>query len=221
MRRFNLLKSALSVCVLLALAAPLSAQVDEPVNYIGFQAGVYNLDSWDGKVNLGSEIVLNGNLEIDKQFQAGVFLGREYEKARYELEYGRGNFDITDVRLGRIDQAISSSGNYRAWTFNAYRTAEITDHFSGFAGLGIGWGRAELPKIDSDSNCDCMDAAAETGFAYQGRVGIEYQPSEKHNLFVQYTWLKIHGPQSEGSDTGVSYSEKTLGIVGAGYRYFF
>lgn len=218
---FTLLKNALGLCLPLLLSGSVLAQVDEPVTYAGIQAGVHNLEDWDARVNLGPALSLPGELELEEQFEAGFFIGREYERARYELEYQRGSFDIVNVRLGLIDRAINADGNYQAVTLNAYRARELSEDFNGYLGLGIGWGRVDLPDIDLGNNCNCMNADADNEFVYQGRIGIEYEAGDQHNLFLQYTWLKMQGPRSAGSSPGVKYSDKGIGIVAAGYRYRF
>lgn len=199
-------------------AAPVGAA--EPGTYIGFQGGVNGLNNWGATVSLGRGINVPGNLSLDSGGHLGIFAGRQTQNARYEVEYQAGNFDITDIRLGPVRQAVSSSGRYKALTFNAYRTHELTESVAVFAGLGIGWGSASLPQLGFTGGCNCFAAASESGFSYLGRIGLEYRLQERHHAFVQFT--SLHLPKlSSGASPGASYARKSVGIGAVGYRFLF
>ena len=67
---------------------------------------------------------------------------------RYEFEYQQGGFDITRFELGQLDQSASGTGRYQALTANIYLNKQWTEHWSTYAGVGLGWGKTNLPKID-------------------------------------------------------------------------
>ncbi len=200
---------------------PAQAQEAEARNYAGVQGGLNNLNRWNAKVGLGSGVVLDGHADLDSGTQFGLVIGRETEKARYELEYQRGSFDLTGIQLGPISQVATGGGKYQALTFNAYRTKRFDEKWGGYLGLGIGWGSATLPQVGFDTGCNCFVSGVERGWVYQGRVGVEYRHEDKHRVFAQYTLLSMPGPKSANASFGANYVRKNIGIVGVGYRYIF
>lgn len=212
------IRAALSA--VLAAGVACAAQAADPAYYVGIQGGTNNLKHLPATVSLGPGVSLPGHLVLDGDTQFGVVAGRQTENARFELEYQTGDFDITAIRLGPISQNVSNSGRYRALTLNAYRTQPIRGNWTGYAGLGIGWGKASLPQMGFTGGCNCFAAASESGLAYQGRAGLEYALDRRHNAFVQYTLLRLP-KQASGGTPGTSYERRSVGIIGVGYRFGF
>jgi opacity protein-like surface antigen len=201
-------------------AVALPAAAAEPAYYLGVHGGVNNLDSWSASVTLGPGVSVPGSLSLDSGTHLGLIVGRQTENARFELELQSGRFDVTGIQLGPVQQNVDASGRYQAFTFNAYRTMALAERWTGYAGLGIGWGSAKLPQLGFTSGCDCFASASETGFAYLGRLGLEYRLGDHHNVSAQYTWLRL--PKSNGGTTpSTEYARKGVGIAGVGYRYAF
>lgn len=214
-----------TLAALIAAGCNLPALAAEPMPgdsayYLTVHGGRNHLDNWPATVTLGPGVSTDGNLKLDYGLHFGVAAGRQTENARFELEYQQGSFDVTGIQLGPVSESVSGSGQYRALTVNAYRTHAFDDNWLGFAGLGIGFGRIELPEASFSSGCHCFAAASKDGLALLGRLGIEYRFNAHHNAALQYTWLRVPGPQSGGSP-GVSYPRETLGILGIGYRYIY
>lgn len=209
----------IALCAI-GLAVPAAAQGSDPQYYLGAQAGTHDLSSWNADVRLGAGVGVEGRADTDKGRQAGLIVGRQTEHARYELEYQRGTFDLTGIQLGPVVQPASGGGDYQALTFNAYRTVTFRDNLRGFLGAGVGWGRVSMPQAGFDNGCNCFSGASRNGFAYLGRVGAEYQFADDQNIFFQYTLLRLRGPESD-SVPGISYSRKSIGIFGLGYRHVF
>jgi opacity protein-like surface antigen len=148
-----------------------------------------------------------------------VLGGRQTENARFEVEYQHGRFSLNSVELGGQTQAASGKGHYDALTFNAYRTLALADRWTAFAGLGLGWGKASLPGANMGA-CNCFPSASKTGFAYQARLGAEYEVAPTHLIFAQASWLRL--PRlSAGSAPGVSYSRQAVTSLNVGYRKTF
>ena len=208
---------------LAALAASLAgtgAFAAEPAYYAGVHGGVNNLEDWSADVTLGPGVSLPGSLTLDHGSNFGLIIGRQTENARFELELQGGKFDVTGIQLGLLQQNVSAGGRYDALTFNAYRTHPFAERLTGYAGLGIGWGRASLPQLGFTAGCNCFASASESGFAYLGRLGLEYRLGDRHNLFAQYTWLRLPKINSGGTP-GTEYARKGVGIASVGYRYTF
>lgn len=194
----------------------------QPANYLGVHGGVNNLrGTWGVDVSLGPAVTLPGSLAIKRGTHFGFFGGRQTEHARFELEFQHGSFDITGLQLGPVSQAINASGDYSALTANAYRTEPLSQRLTLYGALGIGWGRVSLPQMAFTAPaCNCFPAASKSGFAWQARVGLEYQFSEGGRAFVQYTHLDLPRAGS-GSVPGVAYVRKDASALTVGLRHTF
>lgn len=217
-------RTLLATLALGALALPALAQNTltdaQSHTYIGLQVGRHNLDSWDNRLKLGAGVELDGRVDTDAGNVYGLTLGRQRHdgQVRYELEYQRGSFDVQRLQAGVLTQAVSGSGKYQALTLNAYRQQAWNESWSGYAGLGLGWGRAELPSACVPG---CVaGAASKSGLALLARAGAEYRLDAHQNLFAQYTLLRVQGPTA-GSTPGVSYDNQWIGALAVGYRHVF
>jgi opacity protein-like surface antigen len=201
------------------LLAPLAAGAAQPQFYVGVHAGANNLSSWPAEVDFGAGVRTAGRASLDSGGHFGLMLGRQTENARFELEYQRGRFDLTAVELGGLSGGASGKGHYDALTVNAYRTAALAQRWTGYAGAGIGWGKATLPA-NSLAGCDCFPAASKGGLAWQLRAGAEYELRQGHGLFAQLTWLSL--PRSAGgSGPSVEWRRRGVASVNLGYRAAF
>jgi opacity protein-like surface antigen len=198
-----------------------SASQAESQYYLGAQIGAHDLDNWTGIANIGANINLNARLELDGNREGGVFIGRQTEHARFELEYQRGSFDIGSVDLGPIlDQRIDASGNYQGLTLNAYRTAALTDNLGAYLGIGIGWGEANLPRADFTNGCSCLNDATGNGFIYLARLGLDYHLGKRLDLGLQYTWLADMPALATAVNVpGVQYARQDIGIAAVTFRF--
>lgn len=212
-----------------AMAQQAATEAQDEARYYGsVQVGRNNLDEWKNQVRLGANVLLDGRAITNAGNVVGFVIGRQQLKTedaqqaitRYELEYQRGRFDIKGVEVSVFSEAASGSGKYEALTLNAYRQKPWTENWSGYAGLGIGWGKADLPAIKTSIGCDCLGAASKSGAVFLARAGLEYRFNRHHNAFVQYTFLNMRGPSS-GTTPGVDYARKWIGAASVGYRYLF
>ena len=213
-------KQKLWVAAAMALL-PAAALAAEPANYAGAHLGASNLDNWPVTVDFGAGVSANGNLATDSSWHGGFFIGRQTQNARFEVEYERGRVDIGGASLGLVGAAAGGgTGHYQALLLNAYRTHEFNPKLNGYAGIGIGVGAVSLPALAPLTACNCFRGASNTELALQARLGAEYQADGGHRVFVQYTWLRLSGPDS-GGVPAANYSNKTIGSVSAGYRKLF
>ena len=220
-RRARAAAVAALACVSVApLAANASGEPKEPY-YLGAHIGRNALDSWPATVNFGAGVRTGAALSLDAGSHYGLILGRQTEKARFELEYQRGDLKLTGVRVGAASEAASGRLRYDAFTINAYRTHDFNADWKGFAGVGIGWGSVDLPAASFGGSCKCFPATSDSGLLYQGRLGLEYAVAPEHKLFAQYTWLRLPGADSGSVTPGVEYPNRTLGALSVGYRKTF
>jgi opacity protein-like surface antigen len=206
-----------------ALACAAHAADGQPANYVGVQGGINNLGgSWNANVTLGPGVTLAGAAASKRGMHFGVFGGRQTERARFELEYQHGTFDLTGLSLGPVSQSISASGHYDAFTVNAYRFEPVwNQRMNIYGGIGVGWGRVALPQMGfTTPPCNCFPGASKGGLTWLARVGAEYNMGEQDKLFLQYTFLALPRPGSH-STPGVEYGHRNVGSVAVGFRHAF
>jgi hypothetical protein len=192
----------------------------KPVYYAGGHLGVNNLDTWPAQVDFGAGVRVDGRLALDRGGHQGLVIGRQTEKGRFELEYQRGDAELTSISLGSVSEAATGRLRYEALTVNAYRTRAFDAAWTGFFGVGLGWGSVKTPKAGFTSGCECFSATSEGGFVYQARLGLEYGFGQGHKAFAQYTWLSLPGGES-GGVPGIDYPRRGVGALSIGYRKTF
>ncbi len=206
----------LGACLAAAvLAVPLTARA-APTHYWSVQGGENRLSHWPVRVNFGGPAA-DGDLRLTRGAELGLAWGVQEDDARYELEYQHGRFRVTDAFIGGISNPSNANGHYDALTANALRRLALVDALSLYGGVGIGVGHIAFPHIALASGCQCLGAAAGTGFAWQARTGIEYKLSPSGAAFVQASWLNLAGASSHGA-ASVSYPRRGFGVFGVGYR---
>ncbi len=195
----------------------------EPRYYIGLHGGANQIREWPAKVRLGAPVVLDGAAQMKIGYAAGIQLGRQTENGRIELEYQQGGFKLKGLELGPVSESVTGGkGGYRALTLNGYRSGAFSERSYGYLGLGIGFGRAELPAGEFSSGCSCFPKVAGNGLVLLARLGTEYRFDYQgnHRAFLQYTWLSMRGPSTSGAP-GIEYDRKVFGTLTLGYRYVF
>jgi opacity protein-like surface antigen len=210
----------LACTALTAIALPYGAHAAEPGMYAGVHLGQNITHGWPATVDFGGGVRSGGGLNLDNGAHFGVFGGQQTANARFELEYQKGRIKVSDAHLGPISGARSGTGDYDVLMANAYRTFDLNPQWNAYAALGLGYAKVKMPGLDPLAGCNCFRAASDSGFAYQARVGTEYQFGSGHRVFVQYTALRLPGA-SNGDLPSVSYPHKTIGAVTAGYRKTF
>ncbi len=212
---------ALTPALVTALALPFSAaaQPAQAANYAGVHLGQNNLNNWPAEVNFGG-VIAQGRLALDDGVHGGLLVGRQTDNARFEVEYQHGRIDVSSVQLGPVTQAAQARGRYQVLMLNAYRTFALLPSLSAYVGAGLGWSSVKLPRLPPINGCNCFPAASQKGAAFQARVGAEYLLAPGHGLFLQYTALRLPGPDFGGVPS-VDYSRRTLGAITAGYRASF
>ena len=222
----NLSSPAVALTLALALSLPLAAHADTAdlpeaaaQRYWSVQGGVNRLTEWPATVNFGGPTV-DAALGLEKGAQFGVALGHRKGKARYELEYQHGRFDVNRVTIGAASSAADATGHYDVLTVNALRQLPVNEQLALYAGLGIGVGKLALPQVTVASGCRCIAAAENTGFAWQARVGAEHRIGAEGHGFVQASWLSLHGASSGGASF-VTYPRRGFAVLGVGFRRSF
>jgi opacity protein-like surface antigen len=212
------MKAFCSLCFVLALGGE-AAAAEPPAWYMAAHAGANTLDDWPASVDFGG-VTADGRLGLKRSNHAGLMVGRESAHARIEVEFLHGRIRIDSIELSGVVEKGGTHGQYDAVLVNLYRHDALTSQLRVFAGLGIGWGRAQLPTVRFSSGCECLGPASRSGAAYQGRVGLAYQLSARHAVSVQYSHLSLVGPRRGGAPS-VEYGRRGFGAWSGVYTHYF
>jgi opacity protein-like surface antigen len=207
--------------LLLAGLSTFAAQAAEPASpyYAGLHLGAHGHDDWPASVDFGG-VRSQGQLSLRSNLHAGLLLGRQRERARFELEWQHGVLPVRSVTLGPIQQAAGQRGHYDALTLNALYQVPFSGPWSGLLGGGLGWGRAVLPAVPFDNGCQCVAAAQRSGASYQLRLGAAYQADARWQGQVSLNWLHLGGPRAAGK-TSITYASRGIPSVSAGVLFPF
>jgi opacity protein-like surface antigen len=196
-----------------------AAAAEPPAWYMAGHLGANKLDDWPATVDFGG-VKANGQLGLERGGHAGLMVGRETEHARFELEFVHGRLKVDTIELSGVSEHSGAHGKYDAVLANLYRHDALGGGLRAFAAIGLGWGRAQLPQLRFSSGCECLGPASRNGAAYQGRVGLAYQPAPGHAFSVQYSHLSLVGPRRGGMPS-VEYGRRSFGAFSAAYTHYF
>jgi len=218
-----LLAGMLLLAFIPGVAAQQEAEDEFPFTYLGLQLGLHDVDAWPARISLGNGVDFDGGVLLDEQLAWGVQLGREHENWRYELEYQRGGYEVGTLNLNALTENVrGDEGRYEALLLNGLRLHDFSERLTGYLGLGIGLGRAELPAQGFTGGCQCFPAAEESGFVWQARLGLEYRLGERTRLGLHYSRLfAMPGPVSDAGAPSIAYDERDIDTLALNLRWEF
>jgi len=217
-RYFTLAYAALATLAGTAAAEP--APLSPYGAYWGIYGGQNDLDRLHVRVAYPSGTASTGHADLQHGSHVGVQIGRRGAHWRHELEFEAGDFRLRHLAVGPINADADARGHYQAAFANGYYTARLGDAIDAFAGAGIGWGRASLPHLKLKSACTCLRAASNSGAAWQLRAGLAYHVTPLSDLAIQYTRLRLPGPETAGPPA-VQYERLGFGAWTLGWRSRF
>ena len=199
----------------LAVALPAAASAQTP----GWMAGVYLGAGAGWNIAEDSEIEgtgLNGDVEYDDGYAGFFTFGGKLWGFRGEGEFGYRKNDVDSVTGGGGGNGDVSVLSYMG---NVLFDIPTGTQWVPYIGGGIGGARVDLDtslpaagvSVDSD----------ETGWAYQGIVGVTYHVNENLGVFADYRYFDtedISYRASNGTRFETDYTAHTLSV---GLRYVF
>jgi opacity protein-like surface antigen len=156
--------------------------------------------------------------------------GYQWKNARAELEIGSGAFGNDELKpvSGKIDlssqgvannqtqpTALSGKINLTTAFVNGYYDIATGSKFRPYLGAGIGLGFIS----DQDNGLSGFDYG--TSFAYQGKVGVQYEVVKKGNAFVEFRYVGLTGYTSKKNNTEIEIGSINSPAVSVGYRKGF
>lgn len=196
---------------------------------------------FDGNIDLTAPASaaprLNGEAELDGDWTQHLGLGYGFENGfRLEAELGHRFNDIGATFAPTATSfGVRPGGNTHAWTalVNGIVDLNRAGTFQPYFGVGVGLGRVEAdarsPSIASqpfngnNSFNQALDDS-DTGFAYQGLVGVGIGLGERLALDIGYRYLAIPNLEFVGRDGAAPAAfegDYTQQAVTAGLRWQF
>jgi len=156
--------------------------------------------------------------------------GYQWKNARAELEIGSGSFGNDELKPvpGKIDLgSLKVANNQTPPTprvgkinlttafVNGYYDIATGSKFRPYLGAGIGLGFIS----DQDNGLSGLDYG--TSFAYQGKVGVQYEVVKKGNAFVEFRYVGLTGYTSKKNNIEIEIGSINSPAVSVGYRQGF
>ncbi|MFL0605692.1 outer membrane protein [Cylindrospermopsis raciborskii] len=154
--------------------------------------------------------------------------GYQWDNVRAELEIGSSSFgvDVLKPVPGKIDlgtRTVATSdtrptpltGNLNVTTalLNAYYHFS-SSKFSPYVGAGIGLGFIGNEPIGNDP----LLVDNGTSFAYQAKLGAQYEVVKKGNVFAEFKYLGLTGYTSNKNDLELKLGSSNVYGFSVGYR---
>jgi opacity protein-like surface antigen len=138
--------------------------------------------------------------------------GYQWKDTRAELEIGSGSFGNDELKLLEFRQALTGKINLTTVFVNGYYDIPTKSKFRPYLGAGIGLGFIS----DQDNGLNGVDYG--TSFAYQGKVGLQYEVVKKGNAFIEFRYVGLTGYTSSKSGIETEIGSINYPAVSVGYR---
>jgi opacity protein-like surface antigen len=154
------------------------------------------------------------NLALNSTSSWNIAGGYQRGNYRSELEISYSSFGVNKVSIDT--QSFPFSGNVSTTSIlgNTYWDIPTGSKFRPYLGVGIGAGILGGKIKDQGQEADVTGSS----FAYQGKVGLEYELARKGNAFVEFKYLGIG--KYENKAGGNTTPPNSYG-VNVGYRLGF
>ena len=201
--------AALGIAV--SLASP-AAQGQDKGFYIGGQAGVSLPEDTDLDLTGGASL----DAGLNTGWAAGLGFGYAYGNGiRGEMELGYHANDVDDV------SGASATGDIGATSLmiNGYYDFYTGGKWQPYVGAGFGAAHVSADTISPVSGSSVDDS--DTGFAFQGMLGVAYAVSDRVRLTLGYRYFSVPDlgfTTAGGTDVDSDYSSHDI-MLGA--RFLF
>jgi opacity protein-like surface antigen len=135
-----------------------------------------------------------------------------------ELKPVSGKIDLSSQGVANNQTqptALSGKINLTTAFVNGYYDIATGSKFRPYLGAGIGLGFIS----DQDNGLSGFDYG--TSFAYQGKVGVQYEVVKKGNAFVEFRYVGLTGYTSKKNNTEIEIGSINSPAVSVGYRQGF
>jgi opacity protein-like surface antigen len=157
-----------------------------------------------------------GTISLNSGLQLAAAGGYQWKNARAELEIGFRSLGADKLNIPNNNES-ELTGNIKQTTFliNGYYDIPTKSKFRPYLGAGVGIG---LISEDVTFEGQTAENNNNTSFAYQGKVGVQYEVTKKGNAFVELKYLSIGSYTDEDNNKSGPFNSTALSV---GYRQGF
>ena len=188
--------------------------------YASGAIGVTNLINSSARIDFAN-VSMPVNYSLQPAFNWALAGGYQYNHFRIEGEFQQFYARSSVATVGRIDAQVSNSMAVNAGFVNAYYLWWFTENIKGFIGGGIGFAGVQSPTLTLTRGCRCSLQSEGSGFAWQLRIGLEYNLTDDARLFVQYSRVGLPSASGSASVPTLDYSNTQLSTAMFGLRWAF
>lgn len=173
--------------------------------------------AFPGDVNV-TESGVSGDLSLDSGFQLTAAGGYQQKNTRAEVEVSFRSPGADKLTVSGTETNLTGNVNQTTFLVNGYYDIPTKSKLRPYVGAGIGFGLIS-PDIKSGGNK--AETSNGTSFAYQGKIGVEYEVVKKGNAFVEFKYLGLTGYTSKKNDTEIEFGSFNSPALSVGYRQGF
>ena len=206
--------SALALCTPLLVCAQ-TAEQTAPTWYVQAALGSWAVDQQSMQVNLGGAVAVAGTAQYTAGSSGALAFGRQTwtewkdgapVPVRLEVEGWRGTNQRRAVDLGMLhlqaDDKVQVNALFLNGWIRLHRSEEMDVQqqalWSLWLGAGTGYASIKYPEAAVSSGCHCLKATHQSGVAWQLKLGLERQLSNKTRLVAQWGQVFLPAVNSAG-----------------------
>ncbi|MBS3026186.1 MAG: outer membrane beta-barrel protein [Dolichospermum sp. DET50] len=155
------------------------------------------------------------NFGLDSTAQWSIAGGYQLKNYRTELELNYSSFGINKGTVNTQSFPLDGNVSTTSVLVNGYYDIPTGSKFRPYIGAGIGVGIISGKIKDQGTEADLGTGSS---FAYQGKVGLQYEIANKGNAFAEFKYL---GLSSYKNDSGNDVSPPNSYGLSVGYRQGF
>jgi opacity protein-like surface antigen len=161
---------------------------------------------------------VSGDLSLDSGFQLTAAGGYQRKNTRAEVEVSFRSPGADKLTVSGTETNLTGNVNQTTFLVNGYYDIPTKSKLRPYVGAGIGFGLIS-PDIKFGGNK--VETSNGTSFAYQGKIGVEYEVVKKGNAFVEFKYLGLTGYTSKRNDTEIEFGSFNSPALSVGYRQGF
>ncbi|MFM5890771.1 MAG: P44/Msp2 family outer membrane protein, partial [Dolichospermum sp.] len=158
------------------------------------------------------------DLSLDSGFQLTAAGGYQQKNTRAEVEVSFRSPGANKYTAGGNESKLTGNVSQTTLLVNGYYDIPTKSKLRPYLGAGIGFGLISPNIKEQGSKIDTSDS---TSFAYQGKIGVEYEVVEKGNAFVEFRYVGLTGYTSDKNNTRIEFGSFNSPALSFGYRQGF
>lgn len=174
-------------------------------------------------------ISLSGSAQYESGFTASATAGWQFRTGsnndlffRVEGEYWLGQFQRSNVQVGRLNITTDDKLSAQALFLNGLVRFGATENTRWWAGVGIGYASLRIPGLHPQvSGCNCLGSDTAAGLSFRAKIQGEYLMSDMTALFIELGYVYLPSGSVTNNSSKTQYSSLSVPQIGLGLRQRF